>query len=103
MVFSTKLVAITLGIIVGVGVAAPIFLSMRLLRSKAPQNAVYGAMGSVFGGMLLSLGLMLAYWFAAPAGFMYFALALVGSFAVSVAAGGLVMARRTHRSQETEK
>jgi len=102
MVLSTVWVAVVLGLLVGVGMATPIFLSARLLRTKTPENAVFGAMGSVFGGMILGLVLMLAYWFVAPAGFTYFAFALVGGFAVCAGVGG-VKAARAHHSQETEK
>jgi hypothetical protein len=103
MVLSMVWVAVVLGLLVGVGMAMPVFLSARLLRTKTPGSAVFGAMGSMFGGMILGLILMLVYWFVAPAGFTSFAFALVGGFAVCAGVGGVKAAHSAHHSQEMEK
>lgn len=100
---STEWVAVVLGVIAGIGIALPTLLSTRFLRSSRPEYATYFAMGSVFGGMLVAVLLMLLYRYVAEEGFTFFALSLVGGFVVCVGIGAARMAHRMYITPETEK
>ena len=52
--------------------------------------ALYVVMGSVFGGLLVGLGVMMGFWFISREGFMFFGPATVAGFVVAL---GILAAR----------
>ena len=52
--------------------------------------ALYVVMGSVFGGLLVGLGVMTGFWFISRQGFMFFGPATVAGFVVAL---GILAAR----------
>ena len=54
--------------------------------------ALYVVMGSVFGGLLVGLGVMTGFWFISRQGFMFFGPATVAGFVVAL---GILAARTT--------
>ena len=94
-------VAGVLGIILGAIMVIPVFLSVRLLDSRRPELAVPAAMGAMIGGLIVGLGVLFAVQWAAPSGFVTFAVSTVAGFMLAVVAGGVWMFRRMYRSEET--
>jgi hypothetical protein len=63
---------------------APLFWTSRLLSSKNADVGLYVVMGAVFGGMILSLGMMWGYRLVTPTGFMWFGPSVVVGFVVAL-------------------
>lgn len=69
-------VAVTIGLVFGVCLIAPLFFVPRLLKAGNTDAALYAVAGTVFGGLILALVVLLAYHFVAPLGVAAFGLAL---------------------------
>ena len=78
------LFAVCTGLALGVVLIAPLFWTLRLLDSKNADAALYVVMGSVFGGLLVGLAVMVGYWFASRDGFTYFGPATVVGFVLAL-------------------
>jgi hypothetical protein len=76
--------AILLGLVLGIVLIAPLFWTLRRITSSNADMALYVAIGSVFGGLLVGLGLMMGYWFVSPEGFKFFGLATVFGFVLAL-------------------
>ena len=85
-VLATPLVAICAGLALGVVLVAPMFWSIRLLNAKNADSALFVVIGSVFGGLLAGLAVMMGYWFLSREGFMYFGPATVVGFVIALGA-----------------
>lgn len=95
---STPGVAVLLGLLLGVGLIAPLFWTSRLLTVQNADIGTYVVMGVVFGGMLVSLGVMWGYRLITPAGFMWFGPAVVVGFLVALGVLATTMAMRLLKS-----
>jgi hypothetical protein len=73
-----------LGIALGVGLIAPLFWTLRLINARNVDVALYVVMGSVFGGLLVGLGVSTGYWFVTREGFMFFGPAMVAGFVLAL-------------------
>lgn len=81
---ATPWIAITLGLVLGVGLLAPLFGISRLLKSRHTDIALFVVMGTVFGGLIVGLAVLMGYRFIAPAGFVWFGSATIAGFVVSL-------------------
>jgi hypothetical protein len=73
-----------LGLLLGVVLIAPLFWTLRRISSQNADMALYVAMGSVFGGLLVGLGLMMGFWFISREGFTFFGPATVVGFVIAL-------------------
>ena len=90
--------AVLLGLLLGVGLIAPLFWTSRLLTEKNADIGLVVVMAVVFGGLILSLGVMWGYRYVTPAGFMYFGPSVVAGFVIALGALATVMAMRLLKS-----
>lgn|GEM_PF-2327901 len=97
---STPGIAVLLGLLLGVGLLAPLFWTSRLLTSKNADLATPVVMGVVFGGMIVSLGVMWGYRLITPHGFVWFGPSVVAGFVVALGALTVVMAMRLLKSDD---
>ena len=81
---ATPLIAMFLGLVLGVVLLAPLFWTSRLLNARNADVALPVVMGSVFGGLLAGLGLLLGYWLLSHEGFLWFGPATVAGFVVAL-------------------
>jgi hypothetical protein len=95
---STPGFAVLLGTLLGVGLIAPLFWTSRLLTVENADIGLYVVMGVVFGGLILSLGVMWGYRLIAPAGFVWFGPSVVAGFVVALGVLAAVMATRLLKS-----
>jgi len=96
-------VALTLGLVVGFLLAVPLLIGARFVSSEKIDAALYTTMGSVFGGLLLSVGVLFGYRALSEAGFIWFGSALIGGFLVGLGFVAVVMLRNLARSDETRR
>lgn len=89
---STPWLAVLLGLALGVGLLAPLFWTSRLLTAENADVGLYVVMGVVFGGMIVSLGVMWGYRLITPAGFMWFGPSVVVGFVAALGVLAAVMA-----------
>lgn len=75
-VLSTPSVAVTIGLVLGVCLIAPLFFVPRLLKAGNSDAALYAVAGTVFGGLILALCVLLVYRLIAPEGIRAFGLAM---------------------------
>jgi len=95
---STPGTAVLLGLLLGVGLIAPLFWTTRLLTPANADMGTFVVMAVVFGGMILSLGLMWGYRLVAPDGFMWFGPSVVAGFVVALGVLATVMTLRLLKS-----
>jgi hypothetical protein len=95
---STPGFAVLLGLLLGVAIIAPLFWSSRLLTVENADIGLYVVMGVIFGGLILSLGLMWGYHYVTPEGFMWFGPSVVAGFIVALGALAAVLAMRLLKS-----
>lgn len=81
---STPGLAVLLGLILGVGLIAPLFWSSRLLTADNADIGLYVVMGVVFGGLIVGLGVMFGVRYITPSGFMWFGPSVVAGFMVAL-------------------
>jgi drug/metabolite transporter (DMT)-like permease len=91
---STPWLAVLLGLLLGVGLVAPLFWTSRLLTVENADIGTYVVMGVVLGGMIVSLGLMWGYRLITPGGFMWFGPAVIVGFVVTLGVLAVVMAMK---------
>jgi len=70
--------------VLGVALIAPLFWTIRMLNARNADVALYAVMGSVFGGLLVGLAMMMGYWFISRDGFMYFGPATIVGFVIAL-------------------
>jgi len=70
---------------------APLFWTSRLLTAKNADLGLFVVMGSVFGGMILSVGVMFGYKLITPSGFMWFGPSVVAGFVIALGVLATVM------------
>jgi len=95
---STPGVAVLLGLILGVVLIAPLFWTSRLLTEQNADIGLYLVMGVVFGGLIVSLGVMWVYHYVTSEGFVWFGPSVVAGFVVTLGVLAVVMARRLLKS-----
>jgi hypothetical protein len=95
---STPGFAVLLGLLLGIVLIAPLFWTSRLLTAQNADIGLYVVMGVVFGGLILSLGVMWGYRYVTPAGFVWFGPSVVAGFVVTLGVLAVVMARRLLKS-----
>jgi hypothetical protein len=100
---STPWLAVLLGLVLGIGLVLPLFWTSRLLTAKNADIGLPVVMGVVFGGLILSVGVMFGYRFITLQGFMWFGPSLVVGFVVALGVLAVVLAMRLLKSNgETE-
>lgn len=95
---STPGVAVLLGLVLGVGLIAPLFWTSRLLTVENADVGTYVVMGVVLGGLILSLGVMWGYRFVTPSGFVWFGPSVVAGFVVALGVLAVVTTMRLLKS-----
>jgi hypothetical protein len=90
-------VAGILGFLVGAVLIALTAWSRNIPKSHDPLDGLAWMMGFMAGGMLLSAAVLVAYVYAAPAGFLYFGLALAAGFVIGLAVISIGMMRKSSR------
>ena len=70
---------------------APLFWTSRLLTADNADLGLYVVMGVVFGGMIVSLGVMWGYWLITSTGFMWFGPSVVAGFVIALGTLASVM------------
>jgi len=95
---STPWIAVLLGLTLGVVLVAPLFWTSRLLTAKNADLGTFVVMAVVFGGLIVSLGVMWGYRFVTPDGFVFFGPSVVGGFVVTLGALALVMTMQLLKS-----
>jgi hypothetical protein len=96
---ATPLIAVGFGLVLGVALVAPLFWTLRLISARNADVALYVVMGSVFGGLLVGLGVMMGYWFITHEGFMWFGPATIAGF---VSALGVLAVRSGMKLMSTD-
>ena len=91
-----------LGLVLGVVLLAPLFWTSRLLTARNADAALYVVMGSVFGGLLVGLGVMMGYWFVTHDGFVWFGPATVAGFAVALGILAVRLGFQMLNNEDTE-
>ena len=82
---ATPWFAVLAGLSIGVGLFVPLSLSSRLPDRSKADVGIFAVVGTVFGGMIVALILLLGYRLIAPAGVAYFGIALCGGYLGSLA------------------
>ena len=100
---ATPWVATFLGLALGVVLIAPLFWTLRRIDSQNADVALYVAIGSVLGGLLVGLGLMLGYWFVSRAGFTFFGPATVVGFVLALGVLAVRAGMRLLSTNDTER
>jgi hypothetical protein len=95
---STPGFAVLLGLFLGIVLIAPLFWASRLLTEQNADIGLYVVMGVVFGGLIVSLGVMWVYHYVTPDGFEWFGPSVVAGFVVTLGVLAVVMARRLLKS-----
>lgn len=91
-----------MGLVLGVGLLAPLFWTSRLLNARNADVALFVVMGSVFGGLLVGLAVLVGYWFISPEGFMYFGSATVVGFVMALGALAVRLGSKLMSNDDTE-
>jgi hypothetical protein len=100
---ATPVVAVVLGLAVGFVLAVPLLIGSRFASADKIDAALYTTMGSVMGGLLLSVGILFGYRALAGDGFVWFGPSLVVGFVVGLGAVGITMLRKLAQSDETRR
>ncbi len=95
---STPGVAVLLGLGLGIGLVVPLFWTSRLLTADNADIGLYVVMGVVFGGLIVSLGVMWGVYYIAPRGFGWFGPSVVAGFVVALGVLAGVMTSRLLKS-----
>ena len=77
---------------------APLFWTSRLLTAKNADLGLAVVMGVVFGGLLVSVGLMFGYKLITATGFMWFGPSVVVGFIIALGVLSVVMAMNMLKS-----
>jgi hypothetical protein len=99
---ATPWIAIVLGLALGGCLLAPLFGIRRLLKAKHADIALFVVMGTVFGGLILGLAVLMGYWFISRAGFIYFGSATVAGFVISLGILSVRAARELLTDDDSE-
>lgn len=95
---STPGYAVLLGLLLGVGLIAPLFWSSRLLTAQNADIGLYVVMGAVLGGLIVSLGVMWGYRLVTPSGFVWFGPSVVAGFVIALGVLAVVMTMKILKS-----
>jgi len=90
-------VAAVLGFLVGAGLITATAWSRKLPASTDPSDGIAVVMMFMMGGMLVASGVLIAYVFIAPSGFLYFGLSLAAGFVIAFGIIALGMMRKSYR------
>ncbi len=99
-VLATPAVAVTLGVIVGAGLMAPLLWSSRFAYSEKPDRALYAAMVSSMGGVLVGAGILYGYYALAKEGFVWFGPSLIAGFVLGLGVVTILLMRRMAKSDD---
>lgn len=100
---STPLLAISLGLAIGVGLLTPLVWSLRLPTAGKTDVGFVLVPVAVIGGLVIAFGLMWGYRSIAPAGFKYFALAVVSGYLAALGTLVVIAATRLLRSSKAAR
>ena len=95
-------VAIFLGLALGVCLFVPLFWTSRLLNARNADVALYVVIGSVLGGLLVGLAVMMGYWFVSRGGFLWFGPATVAGFVVALGVLAVRLGLQMLNNDDTE-
>ena len=90
-------VAGLLGFFVGVALISAMAWSRKLSSSADARDGIIVMMVAMLGGMLVASGVLIAYVFAARAGFVYFGLSLAAGFVIGLGVITAVLMRDSFR------
>ena len=94
---ATPAIAGILGFIVGVALISAIAWSRKLSTSSDPQDGIVIMMLAMMGGMLISSLVLIGYVLVAPAGFLYFGVALAAGFVIGLGVITVGLMRESYR------
>ena len=92
---SQPIVAAVLGFLIGLALISATAWSRKISTSSDASDSVAIMMMFMMGGLLLATGVLIAYVFVAPHGFMYFGVALGAGFLVGLAVAAVRLARES--------
>lgn len=95
---STPWIAVLLGLTLGVVLVAPLFWTSRLLTADNADLGTFVVTAVVFGGLIVSLGVMWGYRAITQVGFMYFGPSVVAGFVVTLGTLAIVLTMRLLKS-----
>jgi uncharacterized membrane protein YedE/YeeE len=90
-------VAALLGFLIGAGLIMVTAWSRKLPASADPSDGIAVIMMFMMGGMLVASGVLIAYVFIAPNGFLYFGLSLAAGFVIAFGIIAVGMMRKSYR------
>jgi hypothetical protein len=93
----TPVVAAVLGFLIGVGLITATAWSRRIPTSTDPSDVIAVMMIFMAGGMLVASGVLIAYVFIAPSGFLFFGLSLAAGFVIAFGVIAFLMMRESYR------
>ena len=93
-ILATPAVAVVLGFLIGAGLIGATAWSRTISASRDVSDSIAVMMMFMMGGMLLSSGILIAYVFLAPSGFLYFGLALSAGFVIGLGVISIVLWRQ---------
>lgn len=94
---ATPLVAAVLGFLIGVGLITATAWSRKIATSADPSDGIAIIMMFMMGGMLIASGILIAYAFIAPGGFLFFGLSLAGGFVLGLGVIAFSLMRQSYR------
>ena len=86
-----------LGFLIGAGLITATAMSRKLPASADPSDGIAIIMMFMMGGMLIASGVLIAYVFIAPSGFLYFGLSLAAGFVIAFGIIAIGMMRESYR------
>jgi hypothetical protein len=96
---STPFVAVLLGLVLGVVLIAPLLWASRLMTAKNADLGLFVVMGSVFGGLIVGMGVMFGYRLITLSGFLWFGPAVVGGYVITLGVLAALMTTRLLKSE----
>jgi len=90
-------IAAVLGFLIGAGLITATAWSRKIPASTDPSDEIAVMMMFMAGGMLVASGVLIAYVFIAPGGFLYFGLSLAAGFVIAFGIIAFRMMRESYR------
>jgi prepilin signal peptidase PulO-like enzyme (type II secretory pathway) len=96
-ILATPVVAAVLGFLIGAGLITATAWSRTISTSTDASDSIAVMMMFMIGGMLVASGLLIAYVFIAPGGFLYFGLSLAAGFVIGLGVIAIGLMRQSFR------
>lgn len=96
-ILATPWIAAVLGFVIGAALIGAAAWSRNISTSPDKRDSIAVMMMFMMGGMLVATGVLLAYVFIAPQGFLWFGLSLSAGFVIGLAVAGIRLMLESNR------